>query len=145
MAVHIFFPFFLVLPWFWWNRLIWIPFLYEASYQFFWVFVYVNFLKKPKNIQTLFQKIRKTEVKIWGKNLTLFRTGERRLKRPPLTSTNVGITPLNFLNFSFKTFFKLGRMSRPYLLPVRNNSTVTNSTPQKIPSSSQVLIKFKLQ
>ena len=59
-----------------------------------------------------------------------------RAKRPPyqffpqVTSTDVGVSPKNFLTFSFN-HFATRRISRSYLVPVPNYWTWIKTTPQK--------------
>ena len=98
-------------------------------------------------------KILKLDVRI----LTLFRMEEGGKKPPPpstsfsqVTSTNVGISPQNFLNP--KTFQILALIAFPhwckisslYLMPIQNYWTWTKSTPQKSSFSGQILIKLRL-
>ena len=52
----------------------------------------------------------------------------------PVTSTNVGISPRNFLTLSFNSFATLVQyfmLIPPYLVPVQNYSTWSKNTPQK--------------
>ena len=49
----------------------------------------------------------------------------------PITSTNVGISPKNFLAFSFNPLTHWCKISGLYLVPVRNYWTWTKITPQK--------------
>ena len=49
----------------------------------------------------------------------------------PVTSTNVGIRPQNFLDFSFKPLATLCKTSNLYLVPAPNYLTWTKSAPQK--------------
>ena len=49
----------------------------------------------------------------------------------PITSTNVGISPKNFLAFSFNPLTHWCKISGLYLVAVRNYWTWTKITPQK--------------
>ena len=49
----------------------------------------------------------------------------------PVTSTNVGISPQNFLTFNFNHLSHWCKISRPYLVPVPNHWSWTKTTPQK--------------
>ena len=49
----------------------------------------------------------------------------------PVTSTNVEISPQNFLTFNFNPFVTLVLISMPYLVPVPNYWTWTKTKPQK--------------
>ena len=72
-------------------------------------------------------------------NLTLFRMGAKRPPTPPppltsfslVTSTNVRISPKNFLTFSFNLSPHWCKISRSYLVPVPYYWTWTKTTLQK--------------
>ena len=88
--------------------------------------------------------------KKWSFPLTLFRMGRRVGKKvpptsfSPVTSTNVGISPQNFLTFSFNPLIDCCKISSLYLVPVPNYWTWTKTTPQKSDFSGQILIKLRL-
>ena len=119
----------------------WILFLYEINFQFFWVFVYVSLLKKPKNIQTWFQTLVKDQGENMRKELNPIQDdywgGGRRDKKTSPTSFSP--VTLQTLKLPLKTFWLLVltllshwcKISRLYLVTLPNYSTSTNSTPQK--------------
>ena len=71
---------------------------------------------------TCFFKIPVTEQKHNGLNPTSFSS---------VTSANVRISPWNFLTFSFCSLSHWCKISRPHLVPVPDNWTSTNRSPQK--------------
>ena len=69
-------------------------------------------------------------------SVTLFRLrGTKKNSAPtsfsPVTSTNVGTSPKNFLTFTFNPFAHWCIISRPYLAPGPNYWTWTKTTPRK--------------
>ena len=62
----------------------------------------------------------------------------------PVTSTNVGIGPQNFLTFSLTLLPHWCKISSLYLVPIPNYWTLTRATIEKGGFSGQILIKLRL-
>ena len=62
----------------------------------------------------------------------------------PVTSTNVGIGPQNFLTFSLTLLPHWCKISSLYLVPIPNYWTLTRATIKKGGFSGQILIKLRL-
>ena len=70
-------------------------------------------------------------------------------RRPPssfssVTSANVGISPKNFLTFSFNPFATWYKISSLYLVPVPNYELEPRPPLKKSGFSGQILIKLRL-